>query len=173
MDGAHVSLRHSRLLRRSNLLGQRPAAEHLPVTGTNGAIPGLHLPHGRASGPAFGTGYTTTSGYTPARPSSMGYADPYLGGRAPEYINWNFGFQHQWTNALTSSITYVGSQGHFLPADGSNARGFWADQLDPKYLSLGTNLSLTGTALTNYCAPIRRLPVLPGNFNTGQSSQPC
>ena len=71
----------------------------------------------------------------------MGYADPYLGGRAPEYINWTFGIQHQWTNAFTSTITYVGSQGHFLPADGSNARGYWADQLDPKYLYLGSHLT--------------------------------
>ena len=73
---------------------------------------------GRASGPAFGTGYTTTRGYT-GTPSSVSYYDPYLGGRAPEYINWTFGFQHQWTNALTSNITYVGSQGHFLQADGA------------------------------------------------------
>jgi hypothetical protein len=82
----------------------------------------------------------------------MGYADPYLGGRAPEYLNWTFGFQHQWTDALTSNITYVGSQGHFLQADGSNARGYWADQLDPKYLYLGTTLNDSGTALKTFCA---------------------
>ena len=72
----------------------------------------------------------------------MGYADPYLGSRAPEYINYTFGIQHQWSNAFTSTFTYVGSQGHFLASDGSNARGFWANQLDPKYQALGTNLTL-------------------------------
>ena len=89
---------------------------------------------------------TTGVSYT-GTPQGMGYADPYLGSRAPEYINYTFGFQHQWTNTLTSTITYVGSQGHFLPTDGGNARGFWADQLDPKYLSLGSNLTLPAPAL--------------------------
>ena len=44
----------------------------------------------------------------------MGYADPYLGGRAPEFINWTFGIQRQLTNAMTLNFTYVGSEGHFL-----------------------------------------------------------
>jgi len=125
-----------------------------PFTGTNGAIPAYAVATGVASGPAFGTGYTTTSGFT-GTPSGMGYVDPYLGGRAPEYINYTAGFQHQWTSALTSSISYVGSQGHFLPADGTNARGYWANQLDPQYLSLNSNLNLNGTTtptLKAYCA---------------------
>jgi Carboxypeptidase regulatory-like domain len=141
----------------------------MPLTGSNGAIPAYTGASGIASGPNFGTGYTTTAGYT-GTPSSMGYADPYLGGRAPEYINWSFGFQHQWTNAFTSSISYVGSQGHFLQADGTNARGYWANQLDPKYLSLGSNLNLTGSALTAFCAANSGVcPSYTNIFNTGQS----
>jgi len=137
-----------------------------PLTGTNSAFPDFTPAAGRDSGPAYGTGYTTNSDYS-GTPSGMGYADPYLGGRAPQYINWSFGFQHQWTDAFTSTISYVGSQGHFLPADGSNARGYWANQLDPKYLSLGSNLSLTGAAETAFCAA-NNLPC-PANFNTKQS----
>ncbi len=133
-----------------------------PLTGATGAFPAYAQALGRASGAAFGTGYTTTSGFT-GTPSSISYYDPYLGGRAPEYINWTFGFQHQWTDALTSNITYVGSQGHFLPADGSNARGFWANQLDPKYLGLGSTLSTAGTAA---CAANNL--TCPANFTTGQ-----
>ncbi|HZL25170.1 MAG TPA: TonB-dependent receptor [Acidobacteriaceae bacterium] len=140
-----------------------------PLTGTNGAIPAYTLATGTASGPAFGTGFTTVAGHT-GSPSGMGYADPYLGGRAPEYINYTLGIQHQWTGTFTSTMTYVGSQGHFLPADGSNARGFYADQLDPKYLSLGSNLNLTGTALTAYCAANSGVcPAALSVFNTGQS----
>ncbi|MGD0442666.1 MAG: TonB-dependent receptor [Edaphobacter sp.] len=140
-----------------------------PFTGTNGAIPAYAVASGAASGPTFGTGYTTTSGFT-GTPSSVGYADPYLGGRAPEYINWTFGFQHQWTDALTSTVTYVGSQGHFLPTDGGNPRGFWADQLDPKYLSLGSNLTLSGTKLTAFCAANSGVcPSSVSIFNTGQN----
>jgi hypothetical protein len=140
-----------------------------PFTGTNGAIPAYAVASGVGSGPAFGTGYTTTSGYT-GTPSGIGYTDPYLGGRAPEYINYTLGFQHQWTDALTSSISYVGSQGHFLPADGTNARGYWADQLDPQYLSLNSNLTLSGTKLTAFCAANSGVcPPTTSIFNTGQN----
>jgi Carboxypeptidase regulatory-like domain len=139
-----------------------------PLTGSNGILPGFTAPTGAASGPQFGTGYTTVSGYT-VTPQSMGYTDPYLGSRAPEYINYTFGFQHSWTNALTSTITYVGSQGHFLPTDGGNPRGYWSDQLDPKYLSLGSNLTLTGAALTTFCgANAGVCPATLSVFNTGQ-----
>jgi len=140
-----------------------------PLTGSNTAFPNFTPATGRDSGPAYGTGYTTVSGYT-GSPSGMGYADPYLGGRAPQYINWSFGFQHQWTDALTSTITYVGSQGHFLPADGSNARGYWANQLDPKYLSLGSNLNKTGADLTAFCASNPNVcPSYSSIFSTKQS----
>ena len=141
-----------------------------PFNGTNAAIPTYQTALGRASGPQFGTGYTTTTGYT-GTPSTVAYYDPYLGSRAPQFINWSLGMQHQWTPNFVTTATYVGSQGHFLLADGSNGRGLYADQLDPKYLGLGSNLALTGTALTNYCAanaglcPASSLAV----FNTSQS----
>ena len=144
-----------------------------PLTGSNGALPSFVAPTGAASGPQFGTGYTTNASYNGVNytgtPQSMGYTDSYLGGRAPEYINYTFGFQRQWTNTLTTSITYVGSQGHFLPTDGGNPRGYWSDQLDPKYLSLGSNLSLTGSALTTFCgANAGVCPASLSVFNTGQ-----
>jgi len=142
-----------------------------PFTGTNGAIPAYAAATGVASGPAFGTGYTTTSGFT-GTPTSMGYVDPYLGGRAPEYINYTFGFQRQWTDSLVSSISYVGSQGHFLPTDGGNARGFWSNQLDPQYLSLNTNLNLNGTTtptLKAFCAA--NANVCPASSSIFTSSQ--
>jgi hypothetical protein len=140
-----------------------------PFTGGNGAIPAYTAASGVASGPSYGTGYTTAAGYT-GTPSGIGYADPYLGSRAPEYINYTFGMQHVFGKSFTFTATYVGSQGHFLPADGTNARGFYADQLDPRYLSAGSNLNLTGTALTTYCNANSGLcPSTVGVFNTGQS----
>ena len=140
-----------------------------PFTGASGALPAYTLATGAASGPAFGTGYTTTAGYT-GTPSSVGYADTYLGSRAPEYINYTLSIQHQWTNSFTSTITYVGSQGHFLPADGTNARGFQSDTLDPKYDALGSNLALTGTKLTGYCAA--NPGVCPASLSIFNTSQP-
>jgi hypothetical protein len=133
--------------------------------GNNSAFPSYAPPAGRASGPAFGTGFSTTSGYT-AAPSSVSYYDPYLGGRAPQYLNWSFGFQHQWTETVTTSMSYVGSQGHFLIADASNARGFYANQLDPQYLVYGNNLTLSGTQATAFCAA-NNLPC-PKNFTPNQ-----
>ena len=122
------------------LLATNPA---IAGSGT-GAIPAYAGASGVGSGPAYGTGYTTTSGYT-GTPSSMGYIDPYLAGRAPQYINWSLGVQRQLTNAITATATYVGSEGHFLQTDGGNPRGFYSDQLDPKYLYLGSTLSGLGT----------------------------
>ena len=87
--------------------------------------------------PALGTYYTTNS---TAGSQSVTYTDPYYGGRAPQFITWSFGFQHQITNDMTLTMSYVGSQGHFLTPDSLTGRGKWANQLDPKYLYLGDQL---------------------------------
>lgn len=148
-----------------------------PLTAASTSIPTFAPALGRASGNGYGTGYTNTTGYT-AAPSSLPYADPYLGGRAPEFINWSFGFQHQWTPNFTTGISYVGSQGHFLSPDGSNARGYYADALDPQYLNLGACLgaAVGKLATTTYngqnCATLNPVAV-PSYFNqsTGVLSQ--
>lgn len=93
--------------------------------------------------PTLGTYYTTLSS---APNQTMTYADPYYGGRAPQFINWSFGVQQQLTNDMSVNISYVGSQGHFLTPDSLNARGKWTNQLDPKYLGLNSKLSQTATA---------------------------
>ncbi|MCU1322295.1 MAG: hypothetical protein JWM43_1944 [Acidobacteriaceae bacterium] len=104
----------------------------------------------------LGTGYYVCSGqsYSPCNGSSGGfsgtgtsiaYADPYIGGRAPTFNFWNFGMQREVTNDITVSANYVGSQSHFL-AGASNIRGLQSGQLDPKYLALGTNLTKPATS---------------------------
>jgi hypothetical protein len=141
------------------------------LAGGSGAIPSYTGATGVASGPAYGTGYTKTSGYT-STPSSMNYDDPYLGSRAPEYINWSFGIQRQLTNTLALTASYVGSEGHFLQADSLTGRGYWSDQLDPKYLvTVGSHLADTGTTsttvttdCTTYSLPCTGL----SNFATSQ-----
>ncbi|SEG48109.1 Carboxypeptidase regulatory-like domain-containing protein [Bryocella elongata] len=137
-----------------------------PLTAASGyVLPGYTLPTGVASGPGYGSSYTASPALT-SSPQSMGYTDPYLGSRAPEFINWTFGMQHQWTTAITTTMTYVGSQGHFLPTDGGNPRGYYADQLDPKYLYLGSHLADTGATETADCTTYSL--ACPSNFNTGQ-----
>jgi hypothetical protein len=128
------------------------------LAGGSGAIPTYTAAAGAASGNQFGTGYTTntTSGgkanaYKGSPTSGMTYDDRYLGGRAPEYINWSFGIQRQVTNALTVNATYVGSEGHFLQMDAYTGRGVQSNQLDPKYLSLGTVLTDKGATIATDC----------------------
>jgi len=128
------------------------------LAGGTGAIPTYTPAAGAASGNQFGTGYTTntTTGgkanaYKGSPTSGMTYADTYLGGRAPEYINWSFGIQRQLTNALTVNATYVGSEGHFLQMDAYTGRGVQSNQLDPKYLSLGAALTDKGATVATDC----------------------
>jgi hypothetical protein len=135
------------------------------------AFPAYTPATGVSSGAGYGTGYTTTTGYT-GSPSTASYGDPYLGGRAPQYENYTLGIQHQWTENFTTTMSYVGSQGHFLITDGGNARGYYADQLDPQYLYLGSCLgaAVNKLATTTYngqnCATIDPVAT-PGYFNTG------
>ncbi|HKF49619.1 MAG TPA: TonB-dependent receptor [Terracidiphilus sp.] len=139
----------------------------MPLHGSNGAIPSYTSAAGVASGPAYGTGNTNTATFT-GSPSSMQYNDPYFGGRAPEYINYTFGIQRQLNNSIALTLTYVGSQGHFLQTDGGNGRGYWSDQLDPKYLPLGSALSDKGANLLADCVKYT-LPC-PSNFNAASQA---
>jgi hypothetical protein len=142
-----------------------------------GAIPTYTAATGVASGPQFGTGYTTntlagsSTSYT-AAPSSMTYPDPYLGSRAPEYINWTFGLQRQLTNAIALTATYVGSEGHFLQLDSNNARGIQANQLDPKYLYIGSHLADTGTTATKVTADCTTYSLTCTGLSQFVTSQP-
>jgi len=42
------------------------------------------------------------------------YWDKHTGSRTPEYINWTFGIQRQITRDMSLTVSYVGSQGHFV-----------------------------------------------------------
>lgn len=79
---------------------------------------------------------------------TAGYADPHFSARAPDFMFYNAGFQRALTNNMTMAINYVGNQSHHLinstNTGTGTARGYWSNQLDPKYLiGLGTALSAT------------------------------
>ena len=136
-----------------------------------GSVPAYTGATGVASGAAYGTGYTQTPSYT-GTPSSIGYVDPYLGGRAPEYINWTFGVQRQLTDRVALTATYVGSEGHFLQTDSLTGRGYWSDQLDPKYLYLGPRLADTGATATTVTADCAAYSLPCPSLTTFTKSQP-
>jgi hypothetical protein len=127
-------------------------------------------PAGTASGPNYALGYSTLSPYT-GSPQSVSYGDPYYGGRAPQYIDYNVGMQQQITPNLVLGLSYVGSQGHFESPDSSNARGEWINQLSPQYLFLGPILGTdVGNLTTAQQATLSGAGItLPANFSPKQT----
>jgi hypothetical protein len=98
-----------------------------------------------AASQTLGTGfYVTGTGASGGNGTGINYADPYVGSRSPQFSFFNFGMQRQITNNMTISVDYYGSQSHFI-SGASNIRGYYAGQLDPKYLVLGSYLTKTAT----------------------------
>jgi hypothetical protein len=87
---------------------------------------------------------TLNSGFVVGRGTGGGvtYGDPEIGGRPPRYQNWNAGVQHSLAPTLTLGATYAASRGDFL---GGSGRGFYSNQLDPRFLVLGNLLSQQAT----------------------------
>jgi hypothetical protein len=132
--------------------------------------PAYTPPAGINSGPNYAVGYSTISPYT-GSPQSITYGDPYYGGRAPQFIDYNVGIQHQVTENLVLGLSYVGSQGHFESPDASTARGQWINQLSPQYLFLG---SILGTDVQNLTSAQQTTLTaagitLPANFSPKQT----
>ena len=102
--------------------------------------------------------------------SSVNYADPYLSGRAPEMEMYNFGFERGITADMTLAVNYMGNESHFIINSGStgtNARGYWVNQLDPKYLvGLGGVLDSTGKK------PLLIAAATPANVAILESNMP-
>lgn len=139
-----------------------------------GVVPSYTAAAGVNSGNAYGSGYLSStyavSGGTTGTPTSLNYLDPTLGGRAPEYLNWSFGVQRQLTQTVALNVTYVGSEGHFLQMDGMTARGAYSNQLDPKYLYLGSVLSDSKTTVATDCSANNLNCQGLGRQNTSSSS---
>ena len=116
------------------------------------SIPAYNLPPTiNAASAGLGTYYSTIlpTGSTGA---SMDYADPYLGGLSPKYMNYNFGIEHTLYKDLMISVNYVGTLGFNLAESG--ARGFYNNSSALRYLAMGPIPSPT-----NAKASILSLPV--------------
>jgi len=87
----------------ATLIAQQVAAGKMPV--------GANLAE-------YGTSETNLQAN--ANSITASYFDPYLGSRSPEYINWTAGIQRQLTRDMSVSVTYVGSQGHFISIGSAN-----------------------------------------------------
>jgi hypothetical protein len=71
---------------------------------------------------------------------TLTYAEP--NSQPPRYQNWNLSIQRSLTSSLVLTAAYVGSNGKQLAGAG---RGSWSNQIDPRYLVLGTLLNQNAT----------------------------
>lgn len=105
-----------------------------------------------AKGPIYDETYQ--SGFATGRGAggAVTYGDP--NSKPPMYQNWNLSVQRSITSSLVLTAAYVGSRGSRLAGA---PRGIWSNQIDPKYLVLGTLLNSTANA-ANVAAAAAILP---------------
>jgi carboxypeptidase family protein/TonB-dependent receptor-like protein len=113
-----------------------PNASFEPSYNWNNGVPAYAPPP--FFDPSLNAGFVTGRGTG----GSVTYGDPEIGGRMPRYQNWNAGMQYAVLSNVTIGASYAGSRGDFL---GGNGRGFYQNQLDPKYLALGNLLTQQAT----------------------------
>lgn len=102
----------------------------------NTSVDGGLTPAATISDP-FPTGLCTPSGSTLGLLTALGQT-VYVIGRnhhLPSKVSWNFDIQQKLPKDVLFEIAYTGNRGLHLPSNVS------ADQLDPQYLSLGTQLT--------------------------------
>jgi len=115
------------------------------------------------------TGFYLNSSNKVVSAGSVSYADPYISGRAPEIEMVNAGFERGLTSDMTLAVNYVGTESHFIinsGTNGANPRGYWAGQLDPKYLAgLGAvKDSTTKNPLLTSAATAANVAILQANM---------
>jgi len=120
--------------------------------------PGYTLPSLPQQNAAAQTLLTSYYGTTGSNGSGPGYADPYLSGRAPEFSLFNGGIQQALSHNITLTLNYAGTQSHFLVTGAANPRGFWTNQLDPRYL-----VALAGVADSTGKNPVLGALATPAN----------
>jgi hypothetical protein len=93
---------------------------------------------------------------------------PKNSGRPADIQTWNLDIQRQLTSNMVVSIAYVGSKGTHLPA-----LNIIPNQVNPSFLSLGTDLNQNATCLSNGTCPAATAAgvTLPYPTFTGSISQ--
>ncbi len=100
------------------------------------------------------------SGGSGGAPSQCGaqainYADPYYGGRGPQFVNYNFSVQKLINKKASLQIAYSGSQTHFLP--GGSGRGYATNTFSPDFDQL-YRASLTAGGFAGTTSPYPSTP---------------
>jgi hypothetical protein len=84
----------------------------------------------------------------PGQPNNGIILVPRDSGRPADIQSWNLDIQRQITSNLIVSVAYVGSKGTHLPA-----LNIIPNQVNPSFLSLGNDLTMDVTCLTNGSCP--------------------
>ena len=112
-----------------------PSAGVAPAFNWNSGFPAIPL--GPDFDPTFANGGSTS------------WMPPY-GARPPAVENYNVGIQQKLWGGVVLDASYVGTQSHHMSISPFNSSGLNLNQLDPKYLALGTVLqSNVGSAQAN------------------------
>ena len=123
------------------------------------AYPAIPTPNAAAQ--TLNTGFYLNSAGKFITASGVSFADPYLSGRAPEFNFYNAGIHRAITKDMTIAVNYVGNQSHFIinsGTTGANARGYWANQLNPAYFA-----ALAGVLDSGGTKPILTAAATPAN----------
>jgi hypothetical protein len=129
--------------------------------GWTGTITPPTPPAGGTSLAEFATTETVALGNSGS--STVNYWDPHDGSRTPQYINWTVGLQRQITKDMSISVSYVGSEGHFISA--SKAIGARNNELPESYAALA-GYNTNGTALTACSGAACTTPLLVAKATT-------
>lgn len=86
--------------------------------GWTGSIVAPMPPAGGTSLAEYGTTFTTALGNSGS--TTVTYFDPHYGARSPEFENWTFGLQRELNRNMSVTVSYVGSQGHFIGGGAPN-----------------------------------------------------
>lgn len=155
----------------SYYLNNSPAFTAAGIANTALFGTGYNYPTAPALGPAsqiLNSGNYLNAAGAFVTAGAVTYADPYVSGRAPNFTFYNAGVQRALTSNLTLAINYVGNQSHHLinstNAGSGNARGYWTNQLDPKYLA-----AFGGATDTTGKLPLLTAPATAANVAKAQT----
>jgi hypothetical protein len=90
--------------------------------------------------PTLNTGFNTT---TPSGGGITSYGDYFRASRAPYTQDWNLTIEREIARSVILDVSYSASVGHFLPTD--IGLGIYSNQIQPKYLALGSLLLAPAT----------------------------
>lgn len=109
----------------------------------------------------------STSDRTTCNAGAVAFADPYYGGRGPQFISYNFSMQKMINKKAVLTISYSGSQTHFLPHGAG--RGYAQNTFSPDYVQQYK----AGITANGYAGSAPPYPLYAGaNATVAQSLRP-